>query len=165
MKSFCFVAFLAAAVFAFDSVTLVTNKGTRSQVSMEIAQEIGMVKEVLGDSLDEAESMKEEIPLPNVNDEQLKMVIEFLEHHIDQEAMAPIQRPLKSNIMKEVVSEWYANYVDMEPKKLFDLIHAANYMDVPNLVALSTAKVAQLIYNSKTAEEVEEKFNWSPTNE
>ena len=53
----------------------------------------------------------------------------------------------------------------MEPKKLFDLIHAANYMDVPNLVALSTAKVAQLIYNSKTAEEVEEKFNWSPTNE
>ncbi len=47
--------------------------------------------------------------------------------------------------MHEVVSEWDANFVDIEQELLFELILAANYMDIKSLLDLTCAKVASMI--------------------
>ena len=48
--------------------------------------------------------------------------------------MPEIEKPLKSANMNEVVSEWDAKFVDLDQEMLFELILAANYMDIKSLV-------------------------------
>ena len=59
--------------------------------------------------------------------------------------MPEIEKPLKSEKMNEVVPEWDAKYVDIEQELLFELILAANYMDIKSLLDLTCAKVASMI--------------------
>ena len=58
--------------------------------------------------------------------------------------MVEIEKPLKSAKMEEVVSEWDAAYVDVEQEMLFELILAANFMDIKSLLDLTCAKVCFL---------------------
>mgnify|MGYP002043983303 CR=1 FL=1 len=43
--------------------------------------------------------------------------------------------------MQEVVGEWDAKYVEVDMEFLFELILAANYMDIKSLLDLTCAKV------------------------
>lgn len=85
-----------------------------------------------------------EIPLPNVKSQVLTKVIEFCTHHL-QEPMSEIEKPLKSAIMADVVQKWYADFVNLEQVLLFELILAANYMDIKPLLDLTCATVASMI--------------------
>ena len=72
--------------------------------------------------------------------------------------MPEIEKPLASARMKEVVSEWDAAFVNIEQELLFELILAANYMDIKSLLDLTCAKVASMI-KDKTPEQIRETFN------
>lgn len=87
----------------------------------------------------------------------LRKVIAFCEHHA-REPMHDIEKPLKSSNMSEVVSEWDANFVKVEQDLLFELILAANYMDIKSLLDLTCAKVASMI-KGKTPEQIRQTFN------
>jgi len=106
---------------------------------------------------DDGECMTE-IPLPNVKGIVLKKLIEFCTHHTKQEAMFEIEKPLKSQNMADVVQQWYANYINIEQVVLFELILAANYMDIKPLLDLTCATVASMI-KGKTPEEIRTAFN------
>ena len=58
----------------------------------------------------------------------------------------------------QVVSEWDANFVEVDQETLFELILAANYMDIKSLLDLTCAKVASMI-KGKTPEEIRKQFN------
>ena len=60
--------------------------------------------------------------------------------------------------MSDVVSEWFANFVNLDQEVLFELILAANFMDIKSLLELSCAKVASLI-KGKTIQETRKFFN------
>lgn len=62
-----------------------------------------------------------EIPLPNVKSAILKKVIEFMKYHHANPAKE-IEKPLKSANMNEVVSEWDANFVEVDQETLFEMI-------------------------------------------
>jgi S-phase kinase-associated protein 1 len=98
-----------------------------------------------------------EVPLPNVKSEVLVKVIEFCEHYI-AEPMTEIEKPLKSNNMAEVVQSWYAEFVNVEQVMLFELILAANYMDIKPLLDLTCATVASMI-KGKTPDDIRATFN------
>lgn len=104
----------------------------------------------------EDEGDKIEIPLPNVKSQVLNKVIEFCEHHL-QEPMTEIEKPLKSQVMADVVQKWYADFVDVEQVLLFELILAANYMDIKPLLDLTCATVAGMI-KGKTPEDIRQTF-------
>jgi len=72
--------------------------------------------------------------------------------------MDEIEKPLKSSTMKQVVQEWYAEYVNVDQALLFELILAANYMDIKPLLDLTCATVASMI-KGKTPEEIRKTFN------
>ncbi len=60
--------------------------------------------------------------------------------------------------MEEIVDEWYANFVKVDQEQLFDIILAANYMDIKPLLDLTCATVATMI-KGKSREEVKRQFN------
>lgn len=51
------------------------------------------------------------------------------------------------------------NFVDVEQSVLFDLILAANFLDIKPLLDLTCKKVAYMIKLCKTPEELRQKFN------
>lgn len=59
--------------------------------------------------------------------------------------VTPITTPLKSNRMEEIVQEWYANFVNVDQTLLFELVTAANFMDIKALLDLTCLAVSILI--------------------
>ena len=62
-----------------------------------------------------------EIPLPNVKALVLKKVTQYMKYHYDNPPKE-IDKPLKSASMNEVVSQWDADFVDVDQELLFELI-------------------------------------------
>ena len=48
--------------------------------------------------------------------------------------MAEIERPLKSSNIRDIVSEWDVNFLNMATEDLLDLIVAANFLIIPSLL-------------------------------
>jgi len=105
----------------------------------------------------EGDKEEKEIPLPNVKSKVLQKVISYLKYHAENPPKE-IEKPLKSANMSEVVSQWDADFVDVEQEMLFELILAANYMDIKPLLDLTCAKVASMI-KGKTPEQIRKTFN------
>merc|ERR1711879_237487 len=122
------------------------------KVSRTIAMQSALVK-----TMWEGDKEETEIPLPNVKSAILQKVIEFMIYH-QGNPPKEIEKPLKSQNMRDVCSEWDANFIEVDQETLFELILAANYMDVKALLDLTCAKVASMI-KGKTPEEIRTKFN------
>jgi S-phase kinase-associated protein 1 len=60
--------------------------------------------------------------------------------------------------MSDIVPEWYARFLDIEQEVLFELILAANQLEIKALLDLTCASVASLI-KGKSAEEIRRQFN------
>lgn len=59
----------------------------------------------------------------------------------------------------EIIPQWYATFVEeLSQESLFELVLAANYMDIPALLELGCASVALLIKNKKTPQEIASLF-------
>merc|ERR1712222_9821 len=100
----------------------------------------------------------EGIPLPNVKTATLSKVVDYCKYHKDNPP-EEIQKPLKStNLIECGVSEWDSEYVNIEQEVLFELILAANYLDIKSLLDLTCAKVASMI-KGKSTEEIRKQFN------
>lgn len=100
-----------------------------------------------------------EIEVKNATSSTLEYIVNYLEHH-NGKVPAEIQKPLRSFEMKKVVEDpWDAEFVDgiKKWKALFDIVLAANYMDVQPLLHLGCAKIASCI-KGKTQEEIKEIF-------
>ncbi|TFJ86254.1 hypothetical protein NSK_002462 [Nannochloropsis salina CCMP1776] len=136
-------------------VHLVSQEGDQYEVEVSVCKMSELVKTMLPDDDDSSET--QEIPLPNVKNNVLAKVIEFCKHH-KEDPMNDIEKPLKSANMHEVVQDWYANFVNVDQELLFELILAANYMDIKPLLDLTCATVASMI-KGKTPEEIRRTFN------
>jgi S-phase kinase-associated protein 1 len=138
-------------------VHLVSQEGDSFDVSVKVAKMSELIKTMIPEDEDAEGDEGQEIPLPNVKSSVLVKVIEFCRQYT-QEPMTEIEKPLKSANMAEVVQEWYANYVKVDQEVLFELILAANYMDIKPLLDLTCASVASMI-KTKTPEEIRKQFN------
>ena len=133
-------------------VTLTTMEGEKTQIAVKIISKSVLVKGLIDDS-----GIEEEIPLPNIKKAILTKILEFCTH-IDTHPPPEIEKPLRSASLGDVVSPWFAQYIDLDQATLFDIILASNYLDVKPLLELSTAKVASIIKN-KTIPEIRQFFN------
>jgi S-phase kinase-associated protein 1 len=134
-------------------VTLVSFEGQQFDIPKKLALMSGYLSEF--ESCDEYEAV---VPLPNIKSDILQRVIEFLQHHVGT-PMADIDKPLKSTIMSENVADvWDAAFVDQPQDTIFELILAANFLDIKSLLDLTCAKVASMI-RGKTPAEIRSTFN------
>jgi len=148
---------MAEAATDDATVTLCSQEGQKFEVKKSIIKQSELVLTMIDDDDNDDDDATQEIPLPNVREEVLKKVIEFCEYHATND-FPDIEKPLKSSNMQEVVGEWDAKYVEVDMEFLFELILAANYMDIKSLLDLTCAKVASMI-KGKTPEEIRQTFN------
>jgi len=135
-----------------EKLKLVSQENDPIVVPRKVALMSELVKTMVEGDKDE-----KEIPLPNVKKAVLAKVVDYMRYHCDNPA-DPIEKPLKSPNMTEVVSQWDAEFVEVDQELLFELILAANYMDVKPLLDLTCAKVASMI-KGKTPEQIRKTFN------
>jgi len=135
-----------------DVLTLVSAEDEKFTVAKKVATMSELVK-----TMSEGDKEEKEIPLPNVKSTVLTKVIQYLKYHSENPAKE-IEKPLKSANMAEVVSQWDSEFVEVDQEMLFELILAANYMDIKSLLDLTCAKVASMI-KGKTPEQIRKTFN------
>ena len=132
-------------------VTLISSENTKYKIPVNILSISNMINVMVDNDSDE------DMPLFNVNDKCLTKIIEFMKYY-HNDKMNNIEKPLKSSDLKQIIQEWYADFIDVDQDFLFKLIKAANYLDIQPLLNLGCAKVASSIKN-KTPEEIREIFN------
>lgn len=137
---------------ADPNLVLISAENEKVTISKKVALMSELVK-----TMAEGDKEESEIPLPNVKAPVLKKVTQYMKYHHDNPPKE-IDKPLKSASMNEVVSQWDADFVEVDQELLFELILAANYMDIKPLLDLTCAKVASLI-KGKTPEQIRKTFN------
>jgi len=100
-------------------------------------------------NLTEDTGSQEIVPLPNVSSRVLSKVIEYSTYHVDAVEMSKSATE---------TSAWDAEYVSMEQATLFDVIVAADYLDIKGLLDLTCQAVANML-RCKTPDEVREALN------
>ena len=86
----------------------------------------------------------------------MKKVVEYLEHYKDEEPKE-IEKPLPSANLKEYVGEWDYNFMDISLNNIIEIINASNYLDIPPLLELASAKNASII-KGKTTQEIRQTY-------
>jgi len=128
-----------------DQATIVVDK--------EVAERSVLIKNMLEDvgEVDEA------IPIPNVNEAVLKKVIEWCEHH---KGDAPATNEDESDSRKRStdIEEWDQKFMQVDQEMLFEIILAANYLDIKPLLDVGCKTVANMI-KGKSPEEIRKTFN------
>ncbi|XP_050384039.1 SKP1-like protein 1B [Argentina anserina] len=99
------------------------------------------------------------IPLPNVTSKILAKVIEYCCKHVEAAEKNSSYGP--SNTEDDKLKTWDKEFVkDVEPDQnvLFDLILAANYLNIKSLLDLTCEHVANMM-KGKSAEEIRATFH------
>ena len=139
-----------------DEEKLLLKSGDSGCKGYPIQKKTAMLSNLVKTVLDQDPSSKE-VPLPNVKGAILKKVIAYMEYHVTKPAKE-IKKPLNSSEMIDVVEAWDADFVNVSQDILFELILAANYMDIKSLLDLTCAKVANMM-KGKSPEQIRKLFN------
>ena len=131
-------------------IKLQSSDGEIFEVDAEAAK-ASVILEPMCENLDD--DVKEVIPLPNVNSTILNKVIQWLTHHKDD---APVPENDQHN-RTEDMSSWDADFVKVDNETLYELVLAANYLDIKGLVDVTCKTIANKI-KGKTPEEIRIEF-------
>ena len=109
------------------------------------------------DEEDDEETFLEPIDLPKVGSNCLERVVSFCIHY-ENEPMLPIDASTKNEdtLEKIVTQTWYQDFIiDMDQTMVFELLTAANYMEIQPLLDLTCITVS-IGFLGKSAEEIRE---------
>jgi len=135
-----------------ESLSLDDDSGVIRLISKDgkefpIEKKYAFISNLVKTSMD-SDSSASDLPMPGVRGDILQKVVEYLVYHKGLDCPAP-DKPLRSSVMKDVCKDpWDADYIDRigdNREQLYQLILAANYMDIKSLLHLGCAKVASLI--------------------
>lgn len=159
-----------------------------SSTTLRILSSDGQVFEVPAKVLDESMTIKnmiedlgssEEvttIPLPNVSGSTLAKVLEYCKHrskvnadakanadnaNASADASADANTSANASASADAKAEvrtWEEDFVAVDQRTLFDLILAANYLNIKGMLDLTCQTVASMI-KGKTVEEIRKTFN------
>ena len=123
------------------------------EVPIEAAHMSATIKNMLDDLGEDASGIA--IPLHNVTSKVLTKVVEYCTYHVEN--------PVKSDDKKDDkntadILPWDQKFCEVDQATLFELILAANYLDIKPLLDLTCKTVANMI-KGKTPEEIRKTFN------
>jgi len=97
------------------------------------------------------------VPLPKVNAFILDKILTWAYHHKDDDDHGAEGVELSPQSPHDI-SAWDANFINVDQPTLFEIILAANYLEIKGLVDLCCKTVANMI-RGKTPEEIRHTFN------
>merc|ERR1719488_417530 len=136
-------------------IKLQSSDGEVFPVDVEIARQSVTIKTMLED-LGMEEDEDEVVPLPNVNAAILKKVIQWSTYHKDDPP--PPEDDENKEKRTDDISSWDSDFLKVDQGTLFELILAANYLDIKGLLDVTCKTVANMI-KGKTPEEIRKTFN------
>lgn len=132
------------------------------EILLAAAKISDLIKDAAGDRDDDDDDDEDaaplEIEIARVKGPCLSKVVDFMNHHHD-EKMNEIPTPLGGSSFNEVMTQtWYQDFVSDQNlgennDMLFDLLTAANFMGIKELLDLSCLKVTFQL-TGKSAEEI-----------
>ncbi|KAL5557502.1 hypothetical protein UlMin_039738 [Ulmus minor] len=131
---------------SLKKITLKSSDGESFEVEEAVALQSQTIKHMIED-----DCADNGIPLPNVTSKILAKIIEYCKRHV--EAGKPDER-----VADDELKAWDLEFVKVDQATLFDLILAANYLNIKNLLDLTCQTVADMI-KGKTPEEIRKTFN------
>ena len=125
------------------TVTLVS--GGDKQEKFQLSRKDATLS-ILVNSVMQTDTQTKEIDLPQIPANVLKDIVKYLQHH-NGKVPQEIPCPVRSINMHQIVDDpWDAEFIDsFEKTEIFEIILAANYMDIHPLLHLGCAKIATLI--------------------
>ncbi|KAK9449803.1 E3 ubiquitin ligase SCF complex, Skp subunit [Limtongia smithiae] len=134
-------------------VKLISSDGESFKVDKEIAERSVLIKHMIEDAGDAGT----EIPIPNINANVLKKVLEWCEHHkSDPISVSEDETDQRKKLTD--IDEWDQKFMQVDQEMLFEIIVAANYLDIKALLEVGCKTVANMI-KGKGAEEIRRTFN------
>ncbi|XP_047322246.1 SKP1-like protein 1B [Impatiens glandulifera] len=127
-------------------IMLKSSDGETFEVEESVALESQTIKHMIED--DCADTV---IPLPNVTSKIMAKVIEYCKKHVESPKS-------DDKSVEEDLKTFDADFVKVDQGTLFDLILAANYLNIKSLLDLTCQTVADMI-KGKTPEEIRKTFN------
>ena len=135
-------------IVSSKKINLVSSNGVVFEVDYNVALMSRTIEDLI--KANPAGYTDYSIPLPLVSSKILSKVIEYCKKHTEEAS--------SSNDFDVDIKEWDAEFVEVDQQTLFDLVLAANYMDIKTLLDLTTSKTADMI-KGKTPSEIRKIFN------
>lgn len=149
-------------------VVLVSGEGEKFTVEKKIAQRSLLLKNYLNDmhenSLDDEDEEQDEdededdeivMPVPNVRSSVLQKVIEWAEHHRDSNFPDEDDDDSRKSAP---VDAWDREFLKVDQEMLYEIILAANYLNIKPLLDAGCKVVAEMI-RGRSPEEIRRTFN------
>tara|TARA_R110002072_G_scaffold45565_7_gene127017 strand:- start:19683 stop:20168 length:486 start_codon:yes stop_codon:yes gene_type:complete len=133
-----------------DQVILQSQDGQDFKVEVKVAKQSETVKNLIEDA-----GVKAPIPLPNVSGKILSKVVEWCKYHTEHPTV--VSEEQKDEKPSSEISAWDLEFTKVDQPTLFELILAANYLDIKGLLSLVCKTVANMI-KGKTPEEIRKTF-------
>jgi len=135
-------------------INITTSDGIQMDVERPVAERSILIKNLLEDLGGES---SESIPIPNVNEAVMKKVIEWCGHHKND---PPATQDDDSDSRKKStdIDEWDQKFMQVDQEMLFEIILAANYLDIKALLDVGCKTVANMI-KGKSPDEIRKTFN------
>ena len=131
-----------------STVTLISADGDTFVVDADVTRMSATIAAIVEDA-----GASEPIPLPNVNAHILAKVVEYLTYHA---SVAKAAGTSASPDQAET-ARWTSEFMAMDLGTLFEVILAANYLNVKDLLELACTTVANTV-KDKSPEEIREAF-------
>lgn len=138
------------------TIKLQSSDSVIFDTDLKVAKCSGTIRTMLEDlGMDEGGD-EETVPLPNVNSAILRKVLQWANYHKDDpQAVDDDENKEKRT---DDISSWDADFLKVDQGTLFELILAANYLDIKGLLDVTCKTVANMI-KGKTPEEIRKTFN------
>ncbi|CAR27953.1 hypothetical protein ZYGR_0AK04460 [Zygosaccharomyces rouxii] len=143
-----------------SQVVLVSGEGEKFTVDRKIAERSLLLKNYLNDMhdsvLDDSDEDEDVVmPIPNVRSSVLQKVIEWAEHHRD--STFPDEDDDDSR-KSAPMDSWDREFLKVDQEMLYEIIQAANYLNIKPLLDAGCKVVAEMI-RGRSAEEIRRTFN------
>ncbi|KAI7732096.1 hypothetical protein M8C21_029573 [Ambrosia artemisiifolia] len=132
-------------------IVLKSSDGETFEVEETVALESQTIKHMIEDDCADTS-----IPLPNVTSNILSKVIEYCKKHV--EAPKTDDNNNNNKTVEDDLKAFDAEFVKVDQTTLFDLILAANYLNIKSLLDLTCQTVADIM-KRKTPKEIRKTFN------
>ena len=136
------------------NIKLQSSDGEIFEVDVEIAKVSVTIKTMLEDLGIHDE--EEVVPLPKVDSSILKKIIQWATHHRDDHSSPDADEHTEKQT--DDISSWDADFLKVDQGTLFELILAANYLDIKGLLEVTSKTIANMI-KGKNPEEIRQTFN------
>ena len=148
-------------------VKLLSNEDDVYELPLSAARLSKMIEtakdcDCAGDSdSDEDDDDAAVIPIPKASSNCLARVVEFCKHHAE-EPLNPIQTPLEGETLDAILGQqWYREYIGPDRTNqslVFELVAAANFMEIQPLLDLACLRVS-IDLQGKSTEEIRVMLN------